>query len=222
MLKKIILILIVFLPNALKIIILNRFFNAKIDKTAKIGVSYIHCDTIIMGKNSRIGHFNTIKNLSRLQLDNDAGLGHFNKISALPLGSNKHFTHDTTRSPHFIMHQHSGMTGHHYIDCCGGVTVGEFTIIAGMRTSIFTHGINIQTNTQEASGVMVGKYCMIGTQSIILKGASLPDYSVLGAGSVLQKAYTTSYTLYSGVPALPVKTFDTEAKFFNRDTRFVR
>ncbi len=221
MLKKIILILIVFLPNALKIIILNRFFNAKIDKTAKIGLSYINCDSIIMAKNSRIGHFNTIKNLNRFQLDNDAGLGHFNKISAIPTGSNKHFTYDTTRSPHFIMHQHSSMTGHHYIDCCSGVTVGEFTIIAGLRTSIFTHGINIQTNTQEALGVVLGKYCMIGTQSIILKGTTLPDYSVLGAGSVLQKTYQTPYTLYSGVPAVPVKTFDTDAKFFNRKTGFV-
>jgi acetyltransferase-like isoleucine patch superfamily enzyme len=221
MLKKIVLISLVFLPNVLKIIILNRFFNAQIDKSAKIGLSYIHCNRIIMGKNTRIGHFNVIKNINLLQLDDDAGFGNLNKITAIPIASKKHFTQDLTRSPHFIMHQHSSMTGHHYIDCCGGVTIGKFSIIAGMRTSIFTHGINIQTNTQEAFGVVIGKYCMIGTQSIILKGANLPDYSVLGAGSVLQKAYQTPYTLYSGVPAQAIKTFDTEAKFFMRDTGFV-
>jgi acetyltransferase-like isoleucine patch superfamily enzyme len=221
MLKKIVLLSLVFLPSKLKIIILNCFFNAKIDKSAKIGLSYIHCDRIMMGKNSRIGHFNIIKNINLLQLDDNAGFGNFNKITAIPTGSKKHFTQDTTRSPHFIMHQHSSMTGHHYIDCCGGVTIGEFSIIAGLRTSIFTHGINIQTNTQEAFGVVIGKYCMIGTQSIILKGVSLPDYSVLGAGSVLQKTYQAIYTLYSGIPALAVKTFDTEAKFFVRDTGFV-
>jgi hypothetical protein len=49
----------------------------------------------------------------------------------------------------------------------------------------------------------------------------LPDYSVLGAGSVLQKTYQAPYILYSGVPALAVKTFDTETKFFVRDTGFV-
>jgi hypothetical protein len=43
----------------------------------------------------------------------------------------------------------------------------------------------------------------------------------LGAGSVLQKTYQTPYILYSGVPALPIKTFETEAKFFVRDTGFV-
>lgn len=218
MLRNISLILIMFLPNTLKIIILNRFLNAKIDKSAKIGFSYINCTTIIMGKNSRIGHFNIVKNLNILQLDDHAGFRHFNKITAVPLASKKHFTQDITRSPHFIMHQHSSMTGHHYIDCCGGITIGAFSIIAGLKTSIFTHGINIQTNTQEASGVVIGKYCMIGTQSTILKGANLPDYSVLGAGSVLQKSYETPYTLYSGVPARPAKTFDTEAKFFIRNT----
>ena len=221
MLKRMLLVLMIFMPSSIKIFIFNHFLNCKIDKSAKIGFSYINCKSIIIGKNSRIGHFNIIKSLNLLQIDNNAGLGHFNKISAVPLSSSKHFTENLERSSHFIMRQHSSMTGHHYIDCCGGVIIEEFSILAGMGTQIFTHGINIKTNTQEASPVNIGKYCMIGTRSIILKGACLPDYSVLGAGSVLQKPYDTPYTLYSGVPAVSIKKFDLSAQFFKRNNGFV-
>lgn len=221
MLKNMVLIIMIFLPNTFKIFILNYFFGANIDKSAKIGFSYINCLTIIMGKNTRIGHFNIIKNLSILQLCDHSEFGNFNRITAIPLESKKHFTENLNRNPCFIMRHHSSMTGNHYMDCCGGIVIGEFSIIAGLGTSIFSHGINIHTNTQEASGVVIGKYCMVATKSVLLKGSHLPDYSVLGAGSVLQKAYQTPYTLYSGVPALPIKELDKTVAFFIRENGFV-
>ena len=49
----------------------------------------------------------------------------------------------------------------------------------------------------------------------------LPDYSVLGAGAVLNKKYDERYKLYAGVPARPVKDIDRNAKYFDRLSGFV-
>jgi acetyltransferase-like isoleucine patch superfamily enzyme len=61
----------------------------------------------------------------------------------------------------------------------------------------------------------------VGTGVVILKGSCLPDYSVLGAGSVLTKTMTEPYTLYSGVPAAPISELDKASRYFIRQTGFV-
>ena len=56
---------------------------------------------------------------------------------------------------------------------------------------------------------------------VILGGSCLPDYSVLGAKSLLNACFETSYFLYGGVPAVPVKQLSKELKYFLRTEGFV-
>ncbi len=52
---------------------------------------------------------------------------------------------------------------------------------------------------------------------MLLGGAALPDYSVLGAKSLLNKAFTETHHLYGGVPARaiqPIPAADTA--YFHR------
>ena len=69
--------------------------------------------------------------------------------------------------------------------------------------------------------IRIGAYCLVGTRVTILGGAQLPDQSVLGAGSVLNKAHATTHTLYAGQPAVPVKTLSANAEYFQRKTGYI-
>jgi acetyltransferase-like isoleucine patch superfamily enzyme len=61
----------------------------------------------------------------------------------------------------------------------------------------------------------------VGTGCVVLKGARLPDCSVLAAGSSLARPFEETFTLYSGVPAAPVKALDRGCAYFSRATGFV-
>jgi acetyltransferase-like isoleucine patch superfamily enzyme len=219
--KKLLLLTTVIFPQPLKRLVYTKLFGYDIARDARIGFSYLSCKHITLASKARIGHGSVIKGLDELILGTSANIGHFNFITAMPSGSTKHFLHNTNRVPALKLGNYSSLTGRHYLDCCDTITIGAFTIVAGMRTSFFTHGIDLQENRQDAAPITIGNYCMIGATCVILKGAVLPDYSVLGANSTLQKAYAEPYTLYSGVPAMPVRQFSMDAKYFSRTTGFI-
>jgi acetyltransferase-like isoleucine patch superfamily enzyme len=56
---------------------------------------------------------------------------------------------------------------------------------------------------------------------VILGGSVLPDHSVLGALSLLNKAYHEPWGLYAGHPARRLKAIDPEAAYFRRSQGFV-
>jgi carbonic anhydrase/acetyltransferase-like protein (isoleucine patch superfamily) len=72
-----------------------------------------------------------------------------------------------------------------------------------------------------SAAVRIGRYCFVGTGSVLLKGSELPDCSVLAAGSSLSHAFDEAFMLYSGVPAKPVKPLDRDAEYFRRARGFV-
>ena len=61
----------------------------------------------------------------------------------------------------------------------------------------------------------------VGTNCVILGGIVLPDHSVLGAMSLLNKVHSESWGLYAGQPSQLVKSIDPSFAYFNRQTGFV-
>ena len=55
----------------------------------------------------------------------------------------------------------------------------------------------------------------------MLGGAVLPDASVLGALSLLNKAHTQPNQLYAGSPAQAMKALDPQGAYFTRTRGFV-
>ena len=109
----------------------------------------------------------------------------------------------------------------HIIDCTDRVDIGAFTTIAGYHSQLITHGINVVDGRQDCKPIRIGAYCLVGTRVTVLGGAALPDRSVLGAGSVLNKAHAEEYAVYAGQPAVRVKALDPEAAYFRRESGFV-
>jgi acetyltransferase-like isoleucine patch superfamily enzyme len=119
------------------------------------------------------------------------------------------------------MNEGAAITKHHHIDCTSPVTIGKFTTIAGYYSQLLTHSIDIFESRQDSHPISIGDYCFVSTNVVILGGAQLPDYSVLGAKSLLNKKHNQPYALYAGQPAVFVKTIDKEAKYFTRTEPFV-
>lgn len=210
-----------FLPCPIKNWTLNRIFGHQLSSDSKIGFSYVNVKKIVMKNSSKIGHFNIIKNISSIELGTNSSIGSLNYISCVPLGSIKNFANEKDRFPSLSLDDNSGITGRHYFDCNNRISIGKFTIVAGIGSTFLTHGINIADNKQETKPIYIGDYCMIGSNVVLVKGAKLPSYSILSAGSVLAKSYHDSYQLYSGVPASPVKDLPKDSSYFSRRTRFV-
>ena len=203
------------LPGFVRRWLLRVFCRYELDADARIGASLIGCSQLRMGPGARIGHFNVIKGVT-VVLEESATIGDFNWISGLPPGTRKHFHGETDRDPRLHMGRHAALTARHYLDCCNRITIGAFSTVAGARSQILTHAIDIRLNRQVSGPVDIGRYCFIGTNVVLLKGSRLPDYSVLAAKSSLARAFDETHTLYSGVPAEAVRPLDRDAAYFHR------
>lgn len=212
---------IVLLPWPLRRHVLTACFGYKIHPSCRIGLSWVFPKELLMEEKARVGHLTVVKGLQLLHLGPYASLGNLNWITGFPKDLQSSFQHMTDRKPVLLLERHSAVTHRHLIDCTDQVTIGEFSTLAGFHSQILTHAIDLEASRQSSSPVSIGRYCFIGTKCLLLDGASLPDCSVLAAGSVLNKAYAETNQLYAGVPAKPVKTLPSEYGYFSRTTGFV-
>jgi acetyltransferase-like isoleucine patch superfamily enzyme len=211
----------VLLPWFLKRPLLNRFFGYQLAKSARIGLAWVFPENLIMKEHAQISHFCVAIHLRTITLSEDSRIGRNNWITGYPAGSKKHFTHITHRAPDLELGVGSAITKNHHIDCTEKITIGDYTIIAGYQSQLLTHSINIELSRQDAAPISIGDYCFVGTNSVILGGARLPSYSVLGAKSLLNQAFEEPYRLIAGVPAKEIKSLDPDFAYFKRIRGFV-
>lgn len=169
-----------------------------------------------MKERAAIGHLNVAIHLELIHMEKDCTISQKNWITGFPLANESKFQRFPDRKPYLIMGRDSAITKQHLIDCTDTVTIGEFTSIAGYATQILSHSTSLQMNDGECSPITIGHHCFVGTRSIILPGACLPNHSVLGAGAVLKKQFSEEYGLYGGVPAKYIKRMDDKNVFFSR------
>tara|TARA_R110000868_G_scaffold128417_2_gene336488 strand:- start:8821 stop:9489 length:669 start_codon:yes stop_codon:yes gene_type:complete len=209
------------LPWMLRRRALKVIFGFEIASSASIGFSLLGVDNCEIGENARIGHLTMVKGLSLLRIEDHGILGNLNWVTGFPKSSKMHFSEDTSRDPCLWIEQHAAITNRHLVDCTDRVTIGKFSTVGGFRSQLLSHSIDLSTNRQSCRPITVGAYCFVGTGSVLLKGSALPDYSVLGAGSVLTKVMSEPGKLYSGVPAELVRSIDYTSGYFVRKTGFV-
>ena len=207
------------LPWSLRRRALNLLFGYRIDRTARIGLSIVLAEHLEMAAGSRIKHGVVCKNIDRLSLGPDSGITSVTFITGFSTRNARVFGSSPGRRCELRLGRGAGITSRQFIDCNGGVYIGDYATIAGLRTQILTHSVNVHTNRQEARPVHIGRYCFVGTSCIILPGSVLPDYCVLGAGAVLNKAFTETHALYAANPSVFRKKLDPETTlYFHRTT----
>lgn len=213
---------VVLLPWCLRRRILNSFYHYEISPTAKIGFSYIFPKHLIMEDGARIGHLNIAIHLDFLKMAENSSIARGNWITGFPTGtSSKHFSHQYDRKSELLVGKESAITKNHHIDCTNRIVIGNYVTVAGYKSQLLTHSINIYEGRQSSKPIFIGDYSFVSTGVILLGGGKLPAYSVLAAGSVLAKDFYDEYVLYGGVPAKPIKNLPHDAAYFIRKKGFV-
>lgn len=208
--------LVVCLPWKIRRGVLNRFYHYEIHPKARIGFSYIYPKHLVMEEGATIGHLNVAIHLELIHMEKDCTICQRNWITGFPLKDKTKFQRFPNRKPYLIMGKDSAITKQHHIDCTDVVTIGELTVVAGYGSQILSHSTSIEYDDGGCGPITIGHHCFVGTRSIILPNAVLPNYSVLGAGTLLNKSFSEEYALYGGVPAKFLKKEDASYKFFHR------
>jgi acetyltransferase-like isoleucine patch superfamily enzyme len=201
------------MPMIIKRFVMNKFLGWKIHPTAHISLSFIMCDHLNMGPNTRIASNVVIQGLRNVALKEGSLIGAKSRISGKPLSSG-HFLNYPDRYPDLSIGERTHLL-HVTIDCQDVIEIGSNTTFAGRGTLIFTHSIDIMNAQMSAAPVRVGSNCMIGTGTIILKGVTITDRCVVGAGSVVVKSLSEPETLYAGSPAIARRRIPANAKYFS-------
>lgn len=203
-------------PWIIRKIVLTTILNVKFEKGAKIGYSVFLARKSVLRENSIIKNFTFVNEIDFFEMGAFSKIGNRNWITGSSSELQKGYGASPNRKCEFIIGEHTRITAHHHFDCNGGVYIGDFSTIAGNRSQILTHSIDIKSSTQTANSVQIGDYCFIGTGCILLMNSSIPSYSVLGAGSTIVKPFDKKYSLYAGNPAKFIKDLDKDYKYFKR------
>ena len=120
-----------------------------------------------------------------------------------------------------------------------GAWIGPFTLLDGSGTLVIGTHCNISTGVQiythdtvkrgltggnapiENAPVVIGDYCYIGPQTVITKGVTIGDHSVIGACSLVNKDIP-SYSIAAGTPCRiigDIEIIESNVKFHYFDDR---
>jgi acetyltransferase-like isoleucine patch superfamily enzyme len=210
------------LPWALKRPLLNWLLGYQLDPNAWIGFSIVAVASARIGSGARIGHLTVCRGLTALEMGDYGQIGNLNWITGNGDNPMSRRGADCDAEVILSIGAHSAITNRHYIDCSDCVRIGAFTTIAGIRSQLLTHSIELESCRQQTQPVAIGDYCFVGTGCIILPGAGLPDYSVLAAGSILRDQMDKTWTLYAGAPAEAKRAIPKHYSYFHRSVGFVR
>ena len=209
------------LPWRLRRFALTRLLRWDIHRDAHIGFAFVAPRHLIMREGARIGHLTVCKGIDLLELGPHALIGRANWITGSRTGDPQHYAGDHERIPQLILGEHAAITHRHLVDCTATITVGPYATVAGYRSQLLTHSIDLKSCRQAAKPISIGKYCFVGTDCVLLGGASLPSFSVLGAKSLLNNDFSLTHKIYGGVPATPVAQASSAWRYFEREVGFV-
>lgn len=209
------------LPWSIRRRVLSAALGYSIHPSSRIGFALVVPKHLVMEANSRICTLTVCKGLDRIHLKEHAIIGRGNWITGIPASSGRFYSHQKDRRSELLLGEHSCITNRHIIDCTNSVEIGAFSSFGGFRSQILTHSADLTTCRQSSAAVRIGEYCLIGTGCVVLSGSSLPDHSVLGAASLLNKQYSEAFWLYAGVPARPVKALSKDLGYFKRNMGFI-
>jgi UDP-3-O-[3-hydroxymyristoyl] glucosamine N-acyltransferase len=168
-----------FPASGLKNSVLRRLGWA-IGRGVDIGPSLVvNVGRVDIGNGAGIGAFNVLKDLAVLTLKEHAVIGHWNWVTASrALG-------EAGASCLLHVGAHSAITSRHYIDCSGGIRVGTHTTIAGVRSTLVTHGISWRSSAQTFSSIEIGDYCLISSNVQVSPGTVVGSRIVIGMGATI-------------------------------------
>ena len=106
-----------------------------------------------------------------------------------------------------------------YIQGIGKIIIGDYTQIScnvGLITS--NHDIYDNRKHHKKKGILIGEYCWIGMNVVILPGVVLGDFTVVGAGSIVTKSFPLGHCIIAGNPAKIISMLEKEKCIRHKST----
>ena len=191
----------VLLPWRLRSFLLRHVLGWRLHPTSRIGLSLIDVTDVSLGPGTHIGHFNVIRGLTHLEMAEASFIGNWNWLSAAPMFELRDRAISGEHFRGLRIGMHSAITSRHYVDCSGGVIVGSFATLGGVRTTVLSHQIDVGTGVQTTRPVSVGDYCFISSNVSMAPGSHVPAKSLVAMGAVVVGRLPDEAGLYGGVPA---------------------
>lgn len=182
--------------------------------TASIAPNFFFgCEIVEIARDARIGPFNIFRGLHRLSIAEEGEINALNWVSGA--GGFMPTTDESLRGS-LVVKRAGTIVSRHFLDCSGGISIGEYAGIAGYKVTVMSHSVNVAEGGQQSAPVILGDRSMIAVGSLVLAGVTIAERCVVAAGSVVVKSLTEPDTLYGGSPAKPIGSTK-GAKLLNRD-----
>lgn len=202
-------------PSRLKVRLLNRLGHA-IHPTARVGICFVQrVERFELAEGVRIGHFNMFRFLARVQMGRGSRIVMFNWLLG---GSGFEAGPDADGSRRVLqMGDHSHIISNHYLDCGGGLIMGDDCWITGVRSTILTHAFDPYRGGLIIEPVVLKKGAVVATNCTLLPGAVVGEGSLIAAGSTIwTRQEVPDGALVGGVPARRLSPISIAAEAYKR------
>lgn len=204
-LRKLLAVLLAPFPSALKVFLLNQMGH-KISNTAHIGLSILDIKLIEMGPGTYIGPGNIFTNLEKLEMKNGSRINRWNRI-----------TSNGSKTSILRICERSSISMRHYFDVCNLVEIGHDTIIAGHRSTFFTHSKGIK-EIDYTKPIIIGSWCYLGSDLKVAPGTQVGRNCFVGMGSVLVgDSSDQEYALLAGNPARLKQKIQKDCTYYQQE-----
>lgn len=147
--------------------------------------NFIALDTLLLHERSYIQHLNRATGPLWLVLCENAGIGNQNKITRGPKGVS--WGHAMLKLGKF-----SKITVGHIIDCTRSISFGDYSILAGNGSQLWTHGyLHAPTGLDRFridGSIRVGNNVYIGSACVLTSGVRVADAITIGAASCVARS----------------------------------
>jgi len=200
--NKILALLLLPLPSFLKVRIL-RLLGHPVHKTAYIGFSILNVREIRLDAHTYIGIGNIFTGLKALEMHEGSRINRWNR-----------FTSSCEFDAKLFLQRYASISLRHYFDVCDLIEIGANTIVAGHRSSFFTHSKGVQV-IDYVKPIVIGEWCYLGSNLNVAPGAKVGHHTFVGMGAVLAGDMSEhNYTLLVGNPARSKKGLSKDAVYF--------
>ncbi|MEA5506351.1 acyltransferase [Halotia wernerae UHCC 0503] len=202
------------LPSKLKTLVL-KMMGHEIGKNVYIGMSILNVEKITLKDGVKIKSFNYLKSLTHLTMMEKSAIdGWLNWFTA----SKKH-DYGQEGFGCITIGERTRILSRHYLDLQEQIRIGKNCLIAGSNSAFYTHTVVADpAHRQTNKPIIIGDYCYIASHCIVLPGAGVGSFALVGAGSVITKNFLDkNYVLIAGNPASVKKSYPKDAKFFTNN-----
>jgi acetyltransferase-like isoleucine patch superfamily enzyme len=193
---------------------LLRCCGCRIGRNTRIGpVLVLGKPAVEIGDGCDIAWGNGIKGVRHLCMGDGARIGQWNWLTVSP-------TFATATDGGWIRFgRHSSLTTRHFLDASGGIAIGEFSTVSGVRSTLMTHGIDWVVSGQRARPIVIGAYCLLGSNVLVAPGTTLADRTVVAMGATVSGSWEQTDVLLLSRRADVVR--EVHGDYFRRPTGFV-